>query len=451
MVCPPRPPRRRGFPAADFSRCIPPLMRAVAAPVRIFHPAALALALLFAAPGVLRAQESTSITAAPAPASIVPDLTGRTVDEARALLARQKLEVGAVSEVEARGTPGTVARQQPAAGGRAAPGSAVALWLAAQRMTEMPAVMGLPPERAILLIRLAGLRQGTMSGLQIRGSNRVIGHTFRAGERVPAGSVVNLVFGSPPAPPVATRPPAANPPDTPRAAPRRDTLRIAARPQAPPVTPRPDTVRIVPRPPPVVTRPETQRIERPDTPRTAVARVDSGAVPDVRTLDLAAARAALEGAGLAAAFDSAFADSAGWRVAAQAPDAGVRVPMGSPVRLAFAAPASPAATAVPAVAGPLQPTAGGKTGPMRLWIALAVVLMVAAAAGAARMRAGRAAHAAPALTGIRVALRTDVQPRSKVDGPPLGLPRLKLRLRPGEPVAGVTTAGPLFRVKGGGE
>jgi beta-lactam-binding protein with PASTA domain len=362
----------------------------------------LVLALLCATvPGAARAQQDTLvIPAQPVSAAIVPDLSGRTVEEARTLLAEQGLEVGALDEVVASGLPGTVARQQPGPGVRVRPGSAIPLWLVAARVTVMPAVMGLPPERALRLIRQAGLRQGETSGWNTPGAIRVIGHTYRAGERVPANAVVNLSFGIPPATRVAVRA---------------------------------------------------------DPPRAVVARVDSGAVPDVRTLDLAAARTALEGAGLAAAFDSAFADSAGWTVATQAPEAGARVPVGSPVQLAFAAPAPP--PAAPVAAGPVvtalqpapatpppPPVADGGRGRAKLWIALVVVLIAAAGAGAMRMRAGKAA---PPVTGVRVALRTDVQPRSSIAGPPLGLPRLKLLVRPGLPASRIATAGPLFRAKGG--
>jgi beta-lactam-binding protein with PASTA domain len=445
-------------------------------PIRIFHPAVLLLALLCAAPGVLRAQ-----TSVPAPnsgsTSVVPDLVGRSVEEARALLARQKLDVGTVQEVESDAEPGTIVRQRPAAGTTVTPGSSVPLWLAVprtQRMTVMPEVMGLPPERAILVLRIAGLRQGAMRGLRIGQSNRVIGHTFKVGERVPANSVVDLEFGAPPAPPVATRP------DPPRPGPRRDTLRIAARPASPPVVTRPEPPpatrpqppRVPPRPtPPPVTRPQTPPVTRPDTPRvaappdtprTAVARVDSGAVPDVRTLDLPAARVALEGAGLAAAFDPALADSAAWTVATQTPAAGARVPVGTPVQLALVAPATPAVAVVPPVVPPVAgsrqpagpaappppPAADDGAGRSKLWILLAAVLLiVAGAAGAQRMRARRAV---PPIPGVRVGLRTDVQPRATLSGSPLGLPRLRLRMKNGVPVAGIATNGALFRSKGGG-
>ncbi|HEX2209637.1 MAG TPA: PASTA domain-containing protein [Longimicrobium sp.] len=364
-------------------------------PVRSRHTL-LALALLCAAIP-LRAQDSVQIPV-PVPVSIVPHLRGLTVEDARARLAEHELGVGALDEVVAPGTPGTVARQQPDPGTKVAPGSSIPLWLVAAEVTVMPAVMGLPPERALRMIRRAGLRQGEISGWQTQGPIRVIGHTFRAGERVPANAVVNLSLGIPP----------------------------------------------------------VRTVARADTPRTTVVKVDSGAVPDVRTLGLLAARARLDSAGLAATFDSVFADSAGWTVATQSPGAGALVPAGSFVQLAFAPPPPPVAGLVepPRVPSTLQPSTVSPPAPppaepsrVGLWIAAAVLLVIAAGATGQRMRAR--GKAVPPITGVRVGLRAD-EARSRIDGPPLGLPRLKLRLRSGG--AGrsrIAIERPLFRAKGG--
>lgn len=364
-------------------------------PVRPRHTL-LALALLCAAIP-LRAQDSVQIPV-PVPVSIVPDLRGLTVEDARARLAEHELGVGALDEVVAPGTPGTVARQQPDPGTKVAPGSAIPLWLVAAEVTVMPAVMGLPPERALRMIRQAGLRQGEISGWQTQGPIRVIGHTFRAGERVPANAVVNLSLGIPP----------------------------------------------------------VRTVARADTPRTTVVKVDSGAVPDVRTLGLPAARARLDSAGLAATFDAVFADSAGWTVATQSPDAGALVPAGSFVQLAFAPPPAPPTAGLvepPQVPSMLQPSTVSQPAPppaqpsrVRLWIAAAVLLVIAAAAGQ-RMRAR--GKAVPPITGVRVGLRAD-EARSRIEGPPIGLPRLRLRLRSGGPGRSrIAIERPLFRAKGG--
>lgn len=337
---------------------------------------------------------------APPTAVQVPSLAGRTVEEARAILSAARLTLGEVSELPVERPAGTVFMQTPAAGRTAAPGEAVSVTIARApaaapaRTVVVPRIMDLPLDQAAGRLRAAGLRVGEVGGASGPAA-RVAAHTYRAGETVPLGAEVNLSLAVP-APAVAARPAETEP-----------------------------------------------------------ARVDSLAVPDVRTLRLADARTALERAGLGVAFDPALADSAAWTVAAQAPDAGARVPAGSAVQLALAGPAPIAVVAPPVVAAGLQPApttpppppvADGERGRAKLWIALAVALLAAAAAGAWRMRAGKAA---PPVTGVRVALRTEVEPRATVSGPPLGAPGLRLRLRPGAPVARIEAAGPLFRAKGG--
>ncbi|HEU0298602.1 MAG TPA: PASTA domain-containing protein, partial [Longimicrobium sp.] len=236
----------------------------------------------------------------PAPAqeenvSVVPSLVGLTVEDARELLARSKLALGAMNEMAAPGVPGTIARQRPGAGARVAPGSAIPVWLVAARVAIMPAIMGLPRDRAERMLRQAGLRVGEVSGMAPGPRVRVISHTFHAGERVPAGAVVNLSMGVPP----ALQPPVVAQRDTPR-------------------TP-------VDRTPPA--QPQRPAPQVPQAPQGAqVARVDSAAVPEVRAMGLPAARQALASAGFAAAFDSAFADSAAWTVAEQTPVPGTRIP-----------------------------------------------------------------------------------------------------------------------------
>ncbi|HEX2077079.1 MAG TPA: PASTA domain-containing protein, partial [Longimicrobium sp.] len=304
----------------------------------------LALALLCgASPGALCAQRDTIFfpanpasrpaTDSPrisAPAqeenvSIVPSLVGLTVEDARELLARRKLTLGAMEETVTSGVPGTIARQQPQPGARVAPGSSVPVWLVAARVAVMPAIMGLPRDRAERLLRQAGLRVGEVSGMEAGPRIRVISHTFHAGERVPVGAVVNLSLGVPPAPP-------------------------------PPVVAQRDTQRTRPAPPARGTRTDSAaplRVARVDSAAPLrVARVDSAAVPEVRAMGLPAARQALASAGFAAAFDSVFADSAGWTVAEQAPAPGTRIPAGAPVQLALA---PPTVLPPPVAAAPVQP------------------------------------------------------------------------------------------------
>lgn len=66
----------------------------------------------------------------PAPAPVVPDLIGRSLEEARELLAESRLRVGNVEESASDSPPGTVVRQRPEAGTEAQAGTAVNLVLA---------------------------------------------------------------------------------------------------------------------------------------------------------------------------------------------------------------------------------------------------------------------------------------------------------------------------------
>lgn len=346
----------------------------------------------------------------------VPSLVGLTVEDARELLARGKLTLGALEEVVVSGVPGTIARQQPRAGARVAAGSAVPVWLVAARVAVMPAVMGLPRDRAERMVRQAGLRVGEVSGMADGPRVRVISHTFHAGERVPAGATVNLSLGVPRVPPSPVA--------------QRDTPRTASPPLA---------GRDTPRAPPV-----------------QVARADSAAVPEVRAMGLSAARQALASAGFAAAFDPAFADSVGWMVAEQAPLPGARVPAGTPVRLALAPPATLAAPVVAAPAQPppstapsASPAEPAREPASRPWALLgigALLLLVAAAAAVRRMRGGKAA---PPPTAVRARLRAEVRPRASVEGAPFGDAVLRMRVRQDAPAVRVAAEGTLFRANGG--
>jgi beta-lactam-binding protein with PASTA domain len=73
----------------------------------------------------------------------VPDVSGRTVDEARRLLAASGLEVGSVADGTGQGTPGTVSQQVPRAGNMVEPKSAVRLVLVPAR--QQPAITIRPP------------------------------------------------------------------------------------------------------------------------------------------------------------------------------------------------------------------------------------------------------------------------------------------------------------------
>jgi beta-lactam-binding protein with PASTA domain len=395
---------------------------------RSFLAVSLALLTLALAPpygsAPLLAQDSI-----PPSTVVVPDVAGRTVEDARDLLRAAGLNVGDLEEVRGSGTPGTVARQRPRAGATARPGDDVRLSLVRGRRAVMPAIQGLPLERARELLREAGLTPGDIVGGEAGPGAVVNGHSYHAGERVRAGEIINLSLSLPtgrvtPAPVAARTDPASPPPPI-----------APANPQRPPAQ----------RPPPT----------------TVPQRVDSAAVPDVRRLALDQARTALRAAGLTAAFDPALADSAGWTVASQLPLAGARLAAGGAVRLALAPPpivsapvaAAPPPAVTPPLASGLQPGGPGGSGPAGtgtpartlpwLWIVVVLLLLAAAAAAAQRMRAR---WRPPPLASVSARLRAQAAPRTAVDGSPFGPPRLRLRVQAGLPSARIGT-GPLFARK----
>jgi beta-lactam-binding protein with PASTA domain len=365
-----------------------------------------------------------------APVVRVPSLVGSTVEDARETLSGAGLQVAGLADGPAgRGVPGTVARQEPAAGSAVLPNSGVRLWLVPARRAVVPAIMGLPLDRARAMLRESGLRPG-----EVAGTGRVIGHTYEAGTSVPAGSVVNISLGVPPAGGVG---------------------QVATRPDPPAdETPTPPAQR----PTPPVQRPTPQDpvVPAPSGPAAQPSvTVDSLAVPDVRRLALGDARAALQAAGLAAAFDASLVDSATWTVSTQQPGPGARVASGGVVALLLDPPAATVAGTTAPV--PTVPEGGSGFQPSPatppateswvrrnttlLLIAAVLLLIAAAAAGARRMRVRR--QVLP-IAGVSARLRMDAPARVAVDGMPFGPGALRLRVKPGRSAVRVAAAGPLF-------
>jgi beta-lactam-binding protein with PASTA domain len=390
----------------------------------------------------------------------VPLLVGRSVEDARGMLAQVTLEVASVGEVAADGTPGTIVRQSPRAGATVAPKSGVQLWIvperqvavqpqpqeqpAAPRLVRVPSVVGRTVVDAQRVIAASGLGAGPLAeaaGTSAPGT--VSRQEPAAGASVAANTPVRLWL-VPPARvgQVATRPdPVAPRPQPPAQRPPPAAQTPAAQPPAV-QTP-------VPSAPPAATTDAATTPPVTEAPVTAPA--DSAAVPDVRRMRLDEARGALAAAGLAAAFDVALADSAGWMVSAQQPGPGARLASGGAVALLLDPPASASApvagttTPQPPLGNGLQPSeAAPVVQPLwerkTTWIALAVLLVLAAAAAAAKMRAGKL----PPVTTVSARLRMDAPARVAVEGAPFGPARLRFRMNPGRTVANVSAAGPLF-------
>jgi beta-lactam-binding protein with PASTA domain len=396
----------------------------------------------------------------------VPLLVGRSVEDARGMLAQVTLEVASVGEVAADGTPGTIVRQSPRAGATVAPKSGVQLWIvperqvavqpqeqpAASRLVRVPSVVGRTVVDAQRVIAASGLGAGPLSeaaGTSAPGT--VSRQEPAAGASVAANTPVRLWL----VPPARVGQVATRPTPAPPAEPRPTQPR--PQPTQPPVQrPTPQTpdgqTPAVQTPTPAAPATSTDAVTTPPATEPVTAPADSAAVPDVRRMRLDEARGILAAAGLAAAFDAALADSAGWMVSAQQPGPGARLASGGVVALLLDPPASgstPVAgttTPQPPLGSGLQPSeAAPVVQPLwerkTTWIALAVLLLLAAAvATAKRMRAGKL----PPVTTVSARLRMDAPARVAVEGAPFGPARLRFRMNPGRTVANVSAAGPLF-------
>lgn len=110
------------------------------------------------APGVRIAEGLTvAIVLSVPPPVEVPSLIGLTPDEAAAVLAGSGLLPGQVTEREADPPPGIVLQQDPPAGLRVPPGSAVSLEVSVARRVVVPSLLGLTAPAAALQLSATGL------------------------------------------------------------------------------------------------------------------------------------------------------------------------------------------------------------------------------------------------------------------------------------------------------
>ena len=128
---------------------------------------------------------------------IVPDLSGRTVDEARRLIQGQLLKVGSITSKVSREPQGTVIEQQPRADAEAGPGSSVDLVLA--EGLEVPKLVGLSLEEAGAelakkLMRLGKVERRTTED----GDSRIIEQTPTPGSPAAFGVGIDVVISEPP-------------------------------------------------------------------------------------------------------------------------------------------------------------------------------------------------------------------------------------------------------------
>jgi beta-lactam-binding protein with PASTA domain len=127
----------------------------------------------------------------------VPDIVGRTVQEAEKLLKEVGLKLGQRSEKP--GDPvGTVLDQSPAAGTRVSPGSPVNTVIAIAPPDDrvlVPEVVGKLLQDAEAILKDSGLQPGRISFRDHDRVDQVLEQSPKAGERVRKGSAVDLIVG----------------------------------------------------------------------------------------------------------------------------------------------------------------------------------------------------------------------------------------------------------------
>jgi beta-lactam-binding protein with PASTA domain len=127
----------------------------------------------------------------------VPAVTGLLLSEARDRLARRGFIIGRI-ERQATSTwaPDTVVTQEPVAGSRVS-GTSISLVVAEQADLAVPALVGLPPDKALVLLASLGLEAGNFARTldEKLKEDSVIGQTPLSGSRIAKGGRVDLDIG----------------------------------------------------------------------------------------------------------------------------------------------------------------------------------------------------------------------------------------------------------------
>ena len=128
---------------------------------------------------------------------IVPDLAGRTVDDARRLIGEQLLKVGSVAAKVSDKPQGTVIEQQPRAGAEVGVGSNVNLVLA--EGLEVPKLIGLSLEDAGAELAKQLMRLGKVERRVIAdGNGRIVDQSPAPGAPGSFGVGIDVVISEPP-------------------------------------------------------------------------------------------------------------------------------------------------------------------------------------------------------------------------------------------------------------
>jgi serine/threonine-protein kinase len=149
--------------------------------------------------GAPLAQKEIRVIVAKAPELVaVPNVVGKTLDEARDELVKAAFEVPEAAFEPSEAPGGQVVRQEPNAGAKTEPGAIVRL-IVSEESVEVPKVLYLPQGQARKKLEAAGLSLGKVAEREHEelGSGRVIGQNPGAGSRAPRGSSVDLVVVAP--------------------------------------------------------------------------------------------------------------------------------------------------------------------------------------------------------------------------------------------------------------
>ncbi len=133
----------------------------------------------------------------------VPDLRGKTLDEARGLLADLDLEVGKVTKTDAPDVAeNEVISSDPAGGSQAAPGSKVNIEVGTGKV-EVPNVVGMTQSEAQNALSKVGLQsQSSFTQTDSAAEGTVIKQDPGNGKSVDSGSTVEITVAQAPAPTV---------------------------------------------------------------------------------------------------------------------------------------------------------------------------------------------------------------------------------------------------------
>ena len=127
----------------------------------------------------------------------VPDLVGRSLAEARAIVARLPLSEGSVRRQEAQETEGTVLGQQPGPGTVVVAGTAINLTVAIPRTVAIPDIVGYLESEARQLLDRAELRVRTVEAVESRAQpDTVLSQTPVRGTRLEVGAEVDFTVAT---------------------------------------------------------------------------------------------------------------------------------------------------------------------------------------------------------------------------------------------------------------